>query len=136
MVYVRFHEVWSVSVKKQLLVVDDDPDIREALTEVLSSRYGVVSAGHGGHALEYLEAHPVDAVVLDLMMPVMDGAELMRQLASRDMKLPIVLVSASPEVDRVGRELGAAAWLEKPFSILELLDTLERVTAVLLRAPE
>jgi CheY-like chemotaxis protein len=82
-------------------VVDDDPDIIDALADVLTGAgYEVVSAGHGGEALEYLRKHAAPALILlDLFMPVMNGWEFLQQF-EKDPALapiPVIVISASRE---------------------------------------
>jgi CheY-like chemotaxis protein len=102
-----------------VLVVDDEPDAL-FLFKVIFEREGyvVVQAAHGAEALEQLEIHPVDIIVTDLMMPVMDGAQLIDRLRSDPgtSRIPIVLVSANPN-----SELGADAVLGKPFRPTDIL---------------
>jgi CheY-like chemotaxis protein len=121
----------------RILVVDDDSVIRELLTAVLEeeSEHDVVVAANGQEALERLEEAPVDALVCDVNMPVMDGYELVRavreQEALRD--LPIVMISAAVPADDVSSDLEVDLMLEKPFEINALLAciafVLQRVRA-------
>jgi CheY-like chemotaxis protein len=110
----------------RVLVVDDDADIRELLVEFLGSEgYDVTSAGDGVEALERARAHRPDVILLDLMMPGMNGWEF-REIQRRDAQLadvPVVVISAFDsdlDVDEV---------LRKPFRVEELLATVERLTA-------
>jgi two-component system chemotaxis response regulator CheY len=106
-----------------VLVVDDDPDIREAVQDILSFEgYGVVQADNGREALELLSHEPPlrpCIILLDLMMPVMDGEELVGYLQKEPTlaELPVILVTAS------GRSLfpGVKAIIKKPFEMDELL---------------
>jgi two-component system chemotaxis response regulator CheY len=108
-------------------VVDDDPDIRELLVSVLTDDgYEAAAARDGHEALAMLERWPADVVVLDLMMPVMDGwtfAERMREKWS----IPIVVLSAATDLRRLGRRLGAAEIVPKPFDLETLLPRIARV---------
>ena len=116
----------------QLLVVDDDPGIRELLCRYLGDQGFGVSAVEDGKAMDtWLAENTVDLVILDLMLPGEDGLSLARRLRS-DHKLPIVMISArGEEIDRiVGLEVGADDYLSKPFNPRELLA---RVRAVLRR---
>jgi CheY-like chemotaxis protein len=112
-----------------VLVVDDDVDIRESIGEVLEeSGYSVALAANGREALAALEAAPPSAVLLDLMMPVMDGWELMDELrrSGRHAALPVIVVSADANVKDKATQLAAHAWLRKPIHVVELLELLER----------
>jgi diguanylate cyclase (GGDEF)-like protein len=108
-----------------VLVVEDDREIREMVTMMVKSMgYAVVTAVNGKDALVRLREHPVDIVLLDLMMPEMDGFEFCQKVREdpdlRD--LHIIITSARDALeDKVrGLELGAADYLTKPFSLTEL----------------
>ena len=114
-----------------VLVVDDEPIIRAFLSDVLADLgFLVETAVHGADALEKLARHSFQAVLLDLMMPVMDGREVLRRLR-QDLAyagLPVVVLSAAPaELLRGARDLGAAACIEKPFDLDTLLSALSSV---------
>lgn len=120
---------------KKLLVVDDDPGLRELLQEYLTSQGYEVEAVADGIAMEqYLLQHSVSLVILDLMLPGEDGLTLARNLRARG-NLPIIMLSARGEdVDRIiGLEVGADDYLAKPFNPRELLA---RIRAVLRRHEE
>lgn len=119
----------------QLLVVDDDNEIRSLVSDYLSQYgYTVFTARDGETMPRVLLSEDVDLVLLDLMLPGEDGLALCRWLRDqRDLSIIMVTALAS-EGDRVtGLEMGADDYLTKPFSTLELLD---RVRAVLRRAPD
>ncbi|QHW34901.1 response regulator transcription factor [Paenibacillus rhizovicinus] len=115
-----------------ILVVDDDPHIRE-LVRLFLAREGfhIVEAEDGEDALRVLEQTQVQLVILDVMMPNMDGWELCRELR-RDMELPVLMLTAKGETSQKikGFELGADDYLVKPFEPLELVA---RVRALLKR---
>ena len=118
----------------QLLVVDDDPGIRELLCRYLGEQgFGIAAVEDGKSMDAWLAENTPDLVILDLMLPGEDGLSLARRLRS-DHQLPIVMISArGEEVDRiVGLEVGADDYLPKPFNPRELLA---RVRAVLRRNP-
>jgi len=120
---------------KKLLVVDDDPGLRELLQEYLSSQGYEVDTVADGLAMEqYLQQHAVNLVILDLMLPGEDGLSLARKLRAQG-TLPIIMLSARGEdVDRIiGLEVGADDYLAKPFNPRELLA---RIRAVLRRHDE
>lgn len=113
---------------KRLLVVDDDPDILDSLTMLLETHYAVTPAEDGHAALELLGQQPFDAVVLDLMLPVLDGTRVLQELRERGHTLPVILISAHRDLDKQEerhRQLGAFASLRKPFNIQELERQLE-----------
>ena len=115
-----------------ILVVDDEPSIREVVSLYLQrAGYEVVVAADGQAALEALEAHPPDLVVLDLMLPKVDGIEITRQLRAGGDTPIIMLTARRDETDRIlGLEMGADDYVVKPFSPRELVS---RVKAVLRR---
>ncbi len=117
---------------KQILVVDDDPAILDVVADILrESGYRVETAVNGAEALRKLAGIRPDAVLLDLMMPVMDGWTFVAEYR-RDAEcatIPIVVMSAARDVVAAARELGAQACITKPFEIDALLDTVERLAA-------
>lgn len=119
----------------KILVVDDDPDLRDLLREYLTRHGFAVSVMHDGEGLAArLERERPALIVLDLMMPKVDGLSALRDLRARNDDVPVILLTArSDEVDRiVGLEIGADDYLGKPFSPRELLA---RINAVLRRRP-
>ncbi|MFA5983851.1 MAG: response regulator transcription factor [Methylococcaceae bacterium] len=109
---------------KQILVIEDDPDIGDMLTINLRDEgYSVEVSTDGREGLERVKAQRYDLLVLDLMLPGVDGLEICRQLRSMPNYQPIIIVSAkSAETQKVlGLELGADDYLAKPFSVLELI---------------
>ncbi len=117
--------------RRHILVVDDDEGMRELLVRYLSDNgYEVGGVADGLAMKRHLAAHPVDLILLDVMLPDEDGLSLARGLGGNGP--PIIMLSArGEEVDRiVGLEVGADDYLPKPFSHRELLA---RVTAVLRR---
>ncbi len=123
-------------MSSRVLIVEDEPDIRELVVHHLKREgYQVSVAASGEEALRQVQASPPDLVLLDLMMPAMNGLEVCRRLRQdpATASLPIVMLTAKgDEVDRVlGLELGADDYVVKPFSPKELLA---RVRAVLRRS--
>jgi CheY-like chemotaxis protein len=111
------------------LVVDDDPDIRDALCELLEDEgYRAVSAANGQEALTYLKSSDLPCVILlDLMMPVMDGWAFRAEQRRSGNTVPIVLLSAAGELGRHQELLGAAAIIPKPFDIDHVISAIEGV---------
>ncbi|MEV7731020.1 SpoIIE family protein phosphatase [Streptomyces sp. NPDC088921] len=111
--------------RARLLVVDDNADMRAYLTQLLQPDYDVLLAADGRAALEMALAQPVEMVLSDVMMPRMDGFELVRALRAdpRTARLPIVLLTAraGEEESMQGRHAGADDYLAKPFSARQLL---------------
>jgi DNA-binding response OmpR family regulator len=113
-----------------VLVVEDDHTIREVLVTALEEEgYRVREAVHGRAALDLLEGWPADLIVLDLMLPVLDGWTFLaeRRRLDRAASAPVVVVSASRQaVSGLSSDLGVAACLVKPFMLDALLDTVEQ----------
>src|SRR5262245_9576665 len=108
----------------RVAIVDDEASIRETVGFALRREgYQVESFSDGQAAWEAFERRPPDLVVLDILMPRLDGLELCRRLRARSAALPIIfLTSKDEELDRVlGLELGADDYLCKPFSMRELV---------------
>jgi DNA-binding response OmpR family regulator len=114
----------------EILVVDDDPDIRMLIRLTLESYgYSVREAGDGLQALEALEERAPDAMVLDVMMPKMDGYGVLRAMRQREMAAQtkvLMLTCKTEERDFVrGWELGADDYRTKPFEPMELVENLQ-----------
>jgi two-component system response regulator MprA len=114
----------------RILVVDDERPVRDALERALRLEgYEVELAADGQEALLSLARRSVDAIVLDVLMPVLDGLETCRTLRRRDDKTPVLMLTARHEVsDRVaGLDAGADDYLVKPFALEELLARLRAI---------
>jgi len=115
-----------VGIQKRVLVVDDDASIRELLSTALEEDgYEVVPAANGQDALAVCERWRPDVIVLDLMMPVMDGWTFAERLRERD-EIPIVVLSAATDLARHAKTIGAAAVVGKPFDLDQLLPKVAR----------
>jgi two-component system, OmpR family, response regulator MprA len=118
----------------RLLVADDDPDVRDSLRRALGrAGYTVATASDGADAVEAVARSPVDLIVLDILMPSMDGLAVCRLLRGRGDSTPVLALTARDSIDdRVnGLAAGADDYLVKPFALQELLA---RVAALLRRS--
>jgi two-component system OmpR family response regulator len=115
---------------KTILVVEDEVKIRELLDQHLTNEgYEVLQASNGAEAVEIVRNQPVDLVILDLMMPVMDGYATLRELRNINRRLPVIMLTAkTEEIDMLlGLELGADDYMTKPFSLRELTARIKSV---------
>ena len=119
----------------KILVAEDTRDLNRNITLLLQhEKYVVDSAFDGIEALEYLKKDSYDCVILDIMMPGMDGLSVLREIRQRHVMTPVLLLTAKAEVeDRVaGLDAGADDYLPKPFAFKELMA---RVRALIRRLP-
>ena len=120
-------------METRVLVVDDDHDVRESLSRALGyAGYEVATAANGTDALRSVARAPVDLIILDVLMPMLDGLGACRSLRDRGDDTPVLVLTARDAVDdRVaGLDAGADDYLVKPFALRELLA---RVNALLRR---
>ena len=122
-------------MKQKIMIVDDAPELRDVLRLYLENAgYEVVEATDGMDALECLTSHHIDLMILDIMMPNMDGFELLKRLdsQSKGRDFPIIFLSARTQVqDKIrGLTLGADDYIEKPYDPSEVIA---RVMVVLRR---
>lgn len=121
---------------KKILIVEDDPGILLSLKDEFESEgYTVYQAEDGEDGLNMARTEAPDLIVLDVMMPVMDGYEVCKQLRREGNRTPILMLTVKDkEIDRVlGLELGADDYVTKPFSLREVVA---RVKAILRRTDE
>ncbi|MEA3327415.1 MAG: response regulator transcription factor [Chloroflexota bacterium] len=117
----------------RILVVDDEPNIVQLVSMYLArENYTVITAGDGQRAFDIVKTQEPDLVVLDVMLPSLDGLEVCRRLRAEGNAVPIIMVTArDDDIDKIiGLELGADDYLTKPFNPRELVA---RIRAVLRR---
>lgn len=117
-------------MSKRVLVVDDDRTLREMLTVALElDGYEVGSAPDGLAALEAVIATPPQLVILDIMMPRMDGFSFAEALATRGLRdqLLLLVLTADGRAGQKAARIGADDWMEKPFDVNEFLDCVARL---------
>jgi DNA-binding response OmpR family regulator len=112
----------------RVLIVDDEPDILLMLRLTLEAEGFVTAlAADGEKALEHLDADRFDVMLLDVMMPVMDGWGVLERLQERDDAPVVIVVSAKTAAQDIARatELGAAHYVTKPFSVSDLVRVID-----------
>ena len=118
------------SIKKTVLIADDEIRMRRVIADYLSIKgYQTVEAANGTEAVMIAQSHPVDLILLDVMMPQMDGFEACRIIRRNHPSMPIIMLTAkSEEADELqGFSLGADEYIAKPFSLKILLARIEAV---------
>lgn len=117
----------------RLLLAEDEKPLSRALTVILErNNYSVDAVYDGQEALEYLDVEDYDGVILDIMMPKIDGITVLKTLRSRGNLIPVLLLTAKSEVDDkvTGLDAGANDYLAKPFHSKELLARIRAMTRV------
>lgn len=116
-----------MSTGKRILVAEDEARLARMISFKLEREgYDVVTAADGGKAADLLLHQDMDAAVLDVMMPVMDGFQVLKQVKASKPNLPVILLSARGQEQDIdyGMELGASFYLTKPFKPRELVECL------------
>lgn len=110
-----------------VLIIDDESSIVEMMSIVLTDEgYRVATANNGEEALEWLSSNQPDMILLDLLMPIMDGATFWENLSKQVVRPPVILVAAHPRIDEIAGELRFDGYLRKPFEIADLLSLVEQ----------
>lgn len=119
-------------MKKRILAVDDSPSVRQMVKLTLSGAgYDVVEAGDGAEGLHKAQASPLDLVVTDLNMPVMNGLGLIRALrqlpAYRGVPILFLTTESDPGMKQQAKAAGATGWITKPFQQDQLVAVVRKV---------
>ena len=115
----------------RILICEDEIDLADGLCAILKgNKYSVDVVYDGEEALTYLEAENYDAVVLDIMMPKVDGIAVLKTIRENGNSIPVIMLTAKSELDDkiVGLDSGADDYLTKPFEVKELLARLRAIT--------
>lgn len=118
---------------KKILIVDDEKQMQSLLCVCIgSSEFELTTAGSGKEALELIKEQQFDLMLLDIMMPEMNGFQVLKELTEKELLVPTIIISAIGETDQVveGLNLGASDYITKPFEPKELVA---RVNSVLRR---
>jgi len=111
-------------MNRKILIIEDDPDIAQLISmHVMEAGYEALHVDSGEQGLEEFEKSAPDLLVLDLMLPGINGLEVCKHIRKENERIPVLMLTAkSTELDRVlGLELGADDYLTKPFSVVELM---------------
>jgi len=113
---------------RPILVVDDDEAIRRIVLDVLEwEGYRVEVAGDGLEALDLIDRSPPSLILLDMRMPVLDGWEFVQELTKRGVRVPIIVMTAAVNAQQWATDIGADAYLAKPFDLVDLIDLVARL---------
>ena len=115
----------------RLLLAEDERSLSKAIIRILEkNNYSADAVYDGEEALQYLEADNYDALILDIMMPKMDGITVLKKLRERGNPIPVIMLTAKAEIDDkvLGLDSGANDYLTKPFDVKELLARIRAIT--------
>lgn len=115
----------------RLLLAEDEKELSNALVAILKHNHYSVDAVYDGlEAIEYLESHNYDGVILDIMMPKMDGITVLKTIRGKVNSVPVIMLTAKSEIDDrvLGLDCGANDYLTKPFAAKELLARIRAMT--------
>lgn len=117
-------------MKKTVLIVDDSFINRTYLRLLLEEmKFETFEAGNGVEAFVVIEKQPIDLILLDLMMPIMNGIETLENLIKKEIKIPVIIISADVEPITIKKckELGYPYFIKKPFTAFEVEDIVKEV---------
>jgi len=115
-----------------VLIVDDEESLRSSMRMALEEKYRVMTAGDGGKALSIVQDSPVDAVLLDIRLPEINGIEVLKQIREIDDTIPVIMITAVLTVNTAVKAMkrGAYDYITKPFNVDELHALLEKALEV------
>ena len=121
----------QVTIKKKILIVDDEPNVRRLLHTILVKTFDVFEAEDGRQAIEMTNTQKPDVVLMDMMMPKMDGLTACHMIKNdpATKSIPVIMVTAIGfELNiKLSQQMGASGYVTKPFSSEELLDKIAQV---------
>lgn len=116
--------------KKQILIADDQPGIRRLLGEILdAAKYALFEAASGDEVIDILDHNQVNLIFLDVKMPNLDGIMTLKKIVERPGCPPVIIITAhaQPDLRKRAMNIGAKAYLEKPFDINIVLQLIEKL---------
>lgn len=118
------------ALKPLILIVDDEPRLRDSLSQILCEDFQVITASEGMEGLLKLRSNKVSLVLLDLCMPQMNGVEMLKQLRTADNKVKVLIMTgkSSHKWAKECADLSVNGYIEKPFALGELLDKVKKLT--------
>ena len=123
----------QINIKKKALVVDDEPNVRRLIHTILSKNYEVIEAEEGKQAIEIAYTQKPDVILMDMMMPKMDGLTACHLIKNdpATRAIPVIMVTAIGfELNiKLSEQMGASGYVTKPFSSQVLLDKIAEVLA-------
>ena len=123
----------QVNTKKKVLIVDDEPNVRRLLHSILGKTFEVFEAEDGRQAIEMVNSQKPDVVLMDMMMPKMDGLTACHMIKNdpATKSIPVIMVTAIGfELNiKLSQQMGASGYVTKPFSSEDLLDKIAQVLA-------
>ena len=123
----------QVNIKKKVLIVDDEPNVRRLSHKILSKKFEVFEAEDGQQAIDFANAQKPDVILMDMMMPKVDGLTacyaIKKDPATKS--IPVIMVTAIGfELNiKLSQQMGATGYVTKPFTPNDLLDKIEQVLA-------
>ena len=125
----------QATTKKKVLIVDDEPNVRRLSHKILSNKFDIVEAEDGIQAIDVATAQKPDVILMDMMMPKMDGLTACHVIRNdpATKSIPVIMVTAIGfELNiKLSEQMGAAGYVTKPFSPQDLLDTIAQVLAAI-----
>ena len=116
--------------KRKILIVDDEPNVRLLVSNMLGNKYIVLEAKDGEEAVDIARSHKPDLILMDIMMPKLDGYAACHAIKVDPITktIPVVMLTAiGHELNKaLAKEMGADGYITKPFSVQDLLDTIDR----------
>ncbi len=117
----------ALQMRKKILVIEDDPDILEILINILGEEGYTMSSISDGKDIDGIAIDPPDLIICDIWLPNRKGTEICKILKAEvaTAKIPFILISTAMDLPQIARQCGADAYVEKPFHIKEMINTVK-----------